>query len=348
MPPQPIFDKLVRELEKARSEQLELASNAEYNISVDDINAYNNSTQNQSVIYHQQHAIQNNSNMLDNTPMKKMLPVPVDSTPMRPEGIKSSRRNKNANGTNQPNQNGNNDDDLTMRKDNEDMKETLGVMNATTTVQQNNSTPSRTTTAKNSSKSSAALAAQFPTTQFPQINVKEGNKIDETPRDKVPTPITKIEIPNREILNNDSKSNQPAAPGSTIGMGTPQTVLNMRTPTGQMNGTDATGNQFVNQLSPDSLLMHASDTQVKPIVGNKAIEVIERVDFVESALPFEAFKIDQLSQASQTDLEVHLTQVCPFYYTLLIILSDPRFFRFINLCIKRWLLLNRLLLHLQS
>lgn len=295
---------------------MEIASNAEYNISVDDINAYNNSTQNQSVMYHQQHSMQNNSNVLDNTPMKKMLPVAVDSTPMRPEGAKSSRRNKNANGTNQNNQNGANDnagDDLTMRKDNDDMKETLGVMNATTTVGQVNSTPSRN--GKNSKVTSAATA-QLPTTQFPQINVKEGSKNDEAPRDKVPTPITKIEIPNRDNLNNDSsvKSNQPAAPGSTIGMGTPQTVLNMRTPTGQVNGADGTGSQFVNQLSPDNLLMHASDTQVKPIVGNKAIEVIERVDFVENALPFDVFKIDQLSQASQTDLEVHLTQVRFSYF----------------------------------
>jgi copper(I)-binding protein len=48
---------------------------------------------------------------------------------------------------------------------------------------------------------------------------------------------------------------------------------------------------------------------VKPIVGNKAIESIERIDFTEAALPFDTYKLDEVSKLSQNDLEVHLTQV---------------------------------------
>ena len=45
------------------------------------------------------------------------------------------------------------------------------------------------------------------------------------------------------------------------------------------------------------------------MVGNKQIETIERIDFMESVLPFTALKLDQLSKMTQTDLEVHLTHV---------------------------------------
>lgn len=49
--------------------------------------------------------------------------------------------------------------------------------------------------------------------------------------------------------------------------------------------------------------------QVKPIVGNKAIEVIEKVGFNVSGVPFPALTAEQLNEFSQTDLEIHLTQV---------------------------------------
>ena len=50
-------------------------------------------------------------------------------------------------------------------------------------------------------------------------------------------------------------------------------------------------------------------TQVKPVVGNKSIEVIEKVGFKEGALSFHTLTIEEVSQLSQQDLEVHLTLV---------------------------------------
>lgn len=49
---------------------------------------------------------------------------------------------------------------------------------------------------------------------------------------------------------------------------------------------------------------------MKPIVGNKSIEVIEKSSFKESSLPFQPIMtIEDISQLSQSDLEIHLTVV---------------------------------------
>lgn len=48
---------------------------------------------------------------------------------------------------------------------------------------------------------------------------------------------------------------------------------------------------------------------MKPIVGNKAIEVLEKPVFKESTLPFTSLPKESLSTVAQTDLELHLTQV---------------------------------------
>jgi hypothetical protein len=87
----------------------------------------------------------------------------------------------------------------------------------------------------------------------------------------------------------------------------------------------------LSQFTPQALLIHSSDTQVtgprmkflywienlfistiqvKPIVGNKTIETIESMEYTAKTLPFEDMHgTDLLGKLSQTDLEIHLTQV---------------------------------------
>ncbi len=50
--------------------------------------------------------------------------------------------------------------------------------------------------------------------------------------------------------------------------------------------------------------------QVKPIVGNKLIEIIDGFDFQASMLPFGAMPLDALPSMSPADFEAHLTTVC--------------------------------------
>lgn len=63
------------------------------------------------------------------------------------------------------------------------------------------------------------------------------------------------------------------------------------------------------EFSMPLLMLQGSYIQVKPIVGNRAIETLEHASFQASSLPFETFDLEKVSQMSQTDLEVHLTQV---------------------------------------
>jgi hypothetical protein len=63
----------------------------------------------------------------------------------------------------------------------------------------------------------------------------------------------------------------------------------------------------MHEYSPAALLAHSSDSQVKPIVGNKTIEVVERPGFKEGSLPFAALDVDRLQNLATSDLEMHLT-----------------------------------------
>jgi serine/threonine protein kinase len=338
LPPQPVFDKLIRELEKSRSEQLELASNTEFNISLDDIQAYNNSLlTNQSF---QQQQPQNTlllpgGGLQDNTPMKKMLPsVTVDSTPLRPDGAaaKNSRRSKSNGGLT-----------INEMKEQKENDEKNSSSSLSTQV-----TPSRAIIASNTrNNNNNNNTVVIPTSQT-------NKRPDEAAREKAPVPVTKLEIPatgNREmIMMMSNNNNNNTGMGSVLPTGTPMTLINQRTPMGNEKGAGVgvsglSSDQFQNQLAPDSLLMHASDTQVKPIVGNKAIEVMERTDFIESTLPFEVVRSDQLQKLSQTDLEVHLTQVRNnrnqiifLYFIFFLSLC----FRFTKHFTKPWSLPNRI------
>ena len=48
---------------------------------------------------------------------------------------------------------------------------------------------------------------------------------------------------------------------------------------------------------------------MRPIVGNKSIEAIEKAVFKPAALPFPAQNMDDIGRLSQSELEGHLTQV---------------------------------------
>jgi len=62
-------------------------------------------------------------------------------------------------------------------------------------------------------------------------------------------------------------------------------------------------------LSVLQLILHTSDTQVKPIVGNKAIEVIEKITIKSGVLPITILSLDEVSGLSTAELESHLSQV---------------------------------------
>jgi len=62
-------------------------------------------------------------------------------------------------------------------------------------------------------------------------------------------------------------------------------------------------------VTAESLLMHSSDTQVKPIVGNKAIEAVERMPFKASALQFPYLDVAEVSKLSTSEVEAHLSLV---------------------------------------
>ena len=73
---------------------------------------------------------------------------------------------------------------------------------------------------------------------------------------------------------------------------------------------------------------------MRPIVGNKSIEAIEKALFKPAALPFPAQNMDDIGRLSQTELEGHLTQVShysPFFSIFVFLLF------FISLSIVRHL-----------
>ena len=63
------------------------------------------------------------------------------------------------------------------------------------------------------------------------------------------------------------------------------------------------------ELSALQLIVHTSDTQVKPIVGNKAIEIIEKVSIKSGALSINMLALEEISGMATSELESHLSQV---------------------------------------
>lgn len=79
-------------------------------------------------------------------------------------------------------------------------------------------------------------------------------------------------------------------------------------------GPDTSSSDFLWDLSPESILSHSSDSQVKPIVGNRAIEDADDPEFSDKNVSFTTFKLDRLTQMSQDELEAHLTQLYKLLY----------------------------------
>ena len=67
-------------------------------------------------------------------------------------------------------------------------------------------------------------------------------------------------------------------------------------------------------LSARALLMHASDGQVKPIVGNKAIEAIEKPPYKASGMPFNAIPPEEVGALSPAELETFVQQLYKSLY----------------------------------
>ena len=63
------------------------------------------------------------------------------------------------------------------------------------------------------------------------------------------------------------------------------------------------------ELSAEELLIHAQDTQVKPVVGNKNIEALEKYPVKTANMPFEVLSQTVVQELSSSDLEQHLTTV---------------------------------------
>mmetsp|Transcript_12206 Transcript_12206/g.18439 ORF Transcript_12206/g.18439 Transcript_12206/m.18439 type:complete len:1492 (+) Transcript_12206:184-4659(+) len=67
------------------------------------------------------------------------------------------------------------------------------------------------------------------------------------------------------------------------------------------------------RFNPITHMVHASDSQVKPIVNNKAIEPIEKFVYTKgassSSLQFSPLSVGDLGGLSQTEIENHLSQV---------------------------------------
>jgi hypothetical protein len=58
-----------------------------------------------------------------------------------------------------------------------------------------------------------------------------------------------------------------------------------------------------------SLIWHASDTAVKPIVGNRRIERLPEPRFEARDLPFQPLTLTEMLNTSQRDLETFLTDI---------------------------------------
>jgi serine/threonine-protein kinase ULK4 len=77
-----------------------------------------------------------------------------------------------------------------------------------------------------------------------------------------------------------------------------------------LDGSKTDANQKVPLKTIDQLLIHYSDTAVKPIIGNKDIEKHGELVFNAQLLPFEAWTADTVSQKIDTPpLENHLHEV---------------------------------------
>ena len=111
-------------------------------------------------------------------------------------------------------------------------------------------------------------------------------------------------------LSVTARQSRPVSQGSSILANTSN--LNAHDTTNMVNAINLqTLSNGITQrdLTAEKLLLHSSDTQVKPIVGNKSIEAVERLPFRSSALPFPYLDTSDITKLSAFELEAHLTLI---------------------------------------
>lgn len=75
-------------------------------------------------------------------------------------------------------------------------------------------------------------------------------------------------------------------------------------------GSTTSGSSKVPHKTIEQLIIHNSDTQVKPIIGNKEIEKIHENSFNPSALSFEPWlPEDVVAKIDTSEIETHLSDV---------------------------------------
>jgi serine/threonine protein kinase len=288
LPSQPIYDKLVLELEKARSSKLENDSNAEYDISLNDIHLYNHSLLMNSGLDGRSGGVGGGGSLLStstihDTPVKKLTPLPIDSTPLRPDGSLKSTGRRGNNGTTTATVTATATTTAGKgEKAIEEMKDTL-VNNRTQSLQQHQQ-PSPSSQEKGGNINHLNSSHKLSSTVGGSS--KKENKFDavdgegeETPRTTIPMAKTQqigtnVSSSAKETTPSSQKQLEKKASNQLI-QGTPPrstTATTNKTPSsGQLlkDQQEKEGGMMkhpffstIIQLSSDMLLMHASDTQV--------------------------------------------------------------------------------------
>lgn len=293
LPPQPVIDNLISEMERMRSELLQKQIYSEmgvYNTSIDLT------------------AVNNREGFKSSSPLKPQVAV-TGGTPLA-AGSKVARRQWDEENAPPP--------------------------------PSSQAKPASASTTSNPRSDSKSLAE-------PRGNLSEAKRRlfeeDSSPRNNTPQPFdsNQLPLPNPEffnaasatavgsaaVANRHTKSAVTDTPFAATAANAGDTGLNLEhgRNTGippssaesgravvSARGPDTSSSDLLWDLSPESILSHSSDSQVKPIVGNRAIEDADDPEFSDKNVSFTTFKLDRLTQMSQDELEAHLTQLYKLLY----------------------------------
>jgi len=78
---------------------------------------------------------------------------------------------------------------------------------------------------------------------------------------------------------------------------------------GTVGTADPNAARWPAEMRAEALLLHAHDTQVKPVVGNKNIETLEKYPVKTANMPFEVLTLQAVQEMDGGALEQHLTAV---------------------------------------
>lgn len=261
LPSQTAFEALVRDLERARSEQLEQSANSEFSIDHGPKQRIEASQPPQA------------PPVTQGTPLR--MPV-YGSTPLRDEVARTGRGATPATAAL-----------ATM--------ETPGRVGGLSTVDE------QSTPVVNRHNPSAKQGFQAS-----EILREEEN----SPRSRVPTPMENV-----DRFSSHSAASQPkdtvqaySQPGASSRLPADRSAGSKGADPSPSSGPTP-ASLYGAGVSAASLLLHPSELQVKPIVGNKLIESIDGFDYSASALPFRTLEVDSLTSVSPADIEAHLTAV---------------------------------------